>query len=414
MSQLESLGVLFSKKLIEERPYAQEEIQKIIDEAIFVLEKNKDKSFLELTKLMIEDTIKEFEKISSKEYSVPVPGISVGLNVNDTNIHLMDGKQTYNGKEITQNSLFDIASMTKLYTAIISYQLIHQGYYRLESKVRDICPEFSNIGDLTIDDLMIFNASFKTNGRVDDSKTQEEAKERFYTLEVKSKNYEYNDFHTMILKEIMEKVTKETYEQLLDKYIVKPLNLKNTYLTVPDEKKEYITGTANHEIFLPNDPKAVILGSGGHAGIFSSNNDIITFSKNSLVNPSLLNSKFIHNLIVSSNCLDAKANIVLNRGGFGSTYVNHPQGLDKTFLDKTFFSEGFAYQGSTRTQGMGFRYNVGDKTISGAATILQNPASTDFELAKHFQEEINAKTTRTAVTNINKPKTNFSFALAKS
>ena len=281
--------------------------------------------------------------------------------------------------------------MTKLYTAIISYQLIHQGYYRLESKVRDICPEFSNIGDLTIDDLMKFNASFKTNGRVDDSKTQEEAKERFYTLEVKSKNYEYNDFHTMILKEIMEKVTKETYEQLLDKYIVKPLNLKNTYLTVPDEKKEYITGTANHEIFLPNDPKAVILGSGGHAGIFSSNNDIITFSKNSLVNPSLLNSKFIHNLIVSSNCLDAKANIVLNRGGFGSTYVNHPQGLDKTFLDKTFFSEGFAYQGSTRTQGMGFRYNVGDKTISGAATILQNPASTDFELAKHFQEEINAK-----------------------
>jgi len=322
---------------------------------------------------------------------VPVPGITVGLNANNSNIKFISGNLNSQNKELTKESLFDIASMTKLYTAVISYNLIKDGYYTLETKVRDICPNFENIGDLTIDDLMKFNASFKTNGRVDDAKTQEEAKERFYTLEVKSKNYEYNDFHTMILKEIFERVTGLTYEQLLNKYIIEPLKLKNTYLNIPETKKENITGTANREIIMPNDPKSVILGSGGHAGIFANNDDTITFSKNLLANSILLDSKFVHNLTLANNCIDMKGNIVLNRGVFGSTYVNHTEGLDKTFLDKTFFPSGFAYQGSTRTQGMGFRYDVEDKIISGAATILQNPASTDFELAKQVQDELNKK-----------------------
>lgn len=194
----------------------------------------------------------------------------------------------------------------------------------------------------------------------------------------------------MILKEIIERVTNKTYEELLEYYIIKPLNLENTYLTVPDDKKDLITGTANKEIYLPNDPKAVILGSGGHAGIFASNDDIIKFSKILLTNSALLKSKYAKNLVVTSDCLDIKGNAVLNRGMFGSTYINHILGLDKTFLDKTFFPNAFAYQGSTRTQGMGFNYHINNQSFNGAATILQNPAATDFELAKQFQEETNA------------------------
>lgn len=391
MDLLAQMATKFSSQLIQERFYAKEEIETILSEATETIRRNSDKSFLELTNLMIENALIEFKKLNNKGYSVPVPGMIVGLNVNDSNIKIITGNQDCYGKELTEDSLFDIASMTKLYTGVISYHLMEEGYYNLDTKVIDICPEFTNVDDLTIADLMKFYASYQTDGRIDDVQTVTDAKERLYTIAIKGKNYEYNDFHTMILKEVAEKITGKTYEQLLVQYIIKPQDLKNTYVTIPDNKKYWITGTANQKIYLPNDSKAVILGSGGHAGIFVSNDDIIQFSKNLLTNSVLLNSKYAKNLVVHSDCLDAKGNLVLHRGMYGSTYVNHSLGLDKTFLDKTFFSNAFAYQGSTRTQGVAFHYSVDNQNFSGAATILQNPASTDFELAKNFQEETNIR-----------------------
>jgi len=391
MNQLQQLAINFSKGLIDERPYAKEEIENVLNDAIDIIKKNSDKSFLELMYLMVNDTLVEFKKLNDKGYSISVPGMTVGLNVNDSNIKIITGNQDYNGKELSGDSLFDIASMTKLYTGVISYHLIEEGFYHFDSRIIDICPQFINVGDLTVADLLKFNASYQTDGRIDEVETTSDARERLYNIRLKGKNYEYNDFHTMILKEIAEKVTGKTYADLLEQYIVKPLNLENTYLNVPDSKKELITGTANKSIYLPNDPKAVILGSGGHAGIFASSDDIIKFSKNLLNNNSLLDCKYVKNLVVASDCLDVKGNTVLNRGMFGSTYVNHVSGLDKTFLDKTFFPNGFAYQGSTRTQGIGFSYDVDNNEFSGAATILQNPASTDFELAKQFQDETNIR-----------------------
>lgn len=118
MKNLEKLAISFSKKLINERPYAKEEIEIILKEAIETISKNSDKSFIELNHLMIKDTLLELKKSSDKGYSVPLPGMTVGLNVNDSNIKLITGKENYNGQELDSNSLFDIASMTKLYVII--------------------------------------------------------------------------------------------------------------------------------------------------------------------------------------------------------------------------------------------------------------------------------------------------------
>ena len=61
MDLLAQMATKFSSQLIQERFYAKEEIETILSEATETIRRNSDKSFLELTNLMIENALIEFK-----------------------------------------------------------------------------------------------------------------------------------------------------------------------------------------------------------------------------------------------------------------------------------------------------------------------------------------------------------------
>ncbi|MEG1457190.1 MAG: serine hydrolase domain-containing protein [Bacilli bacterium] len=370
---LDIITAKFIDQVIKRKTYAsREELINCVHDMQKIISENKDKTPQEMISILIAKDVALLETIK-EEYKYP--GYSIGVSTGNIDVRLMGGDLGGSNRiKMDDNALFDIASMTKFYTQIIIYNLISENVFNFNTKVRDLDDSFIDLGDLTVGDITSFETTFKTNGRISDFKTIDEAQNCLHTTQVvETGKYNYNDIGMMIMKEVVEKVTKRSFQELLQDYVLDPADLKETYLIVPEPKKIFTTGSANAEFGEVNDPKSVALGGfSGHAGIFTTTADLLKFG-NKLFDDSLIPRDLLKDAYQSGS-----KDI---RGKMGNTYVSHPLGLDKTYVDKTESLDSFAIQGSTRTQS-----NFGENKVY---TIFLNPASMSIEQAKEIEKRIN-------------------------
>lgn len=317
-----------------------------------------------------------------------IPGYLIALQVGDMNIQFMDGFRDFKKKErITENSLFDIASCSKLFTQIIIYNLVHEGAFSFDSKIGDLDKRFTYLEHLKVGDITEFLVEFKTDKGLDEVKDLEEFYKYLYHVKMNSKKkYNYNDIGMMVLKEVMEVVTGKSYLELLDKYIISKLDLKNTFAAVLEERLIDVTATPNADIGFVNDPKSIILGgTSGHAGIFANGEDLLTVSKNLFVSPEFFPSCYVKDLY-EENCKNS------SRAKMGNVFIRHKDGLSRSFVSNLQSSTSFQVQGSTRTTfgASKFVLSDGSKYINSNA-ILLNPCSMDLEYAKDLERKINVE-----------------------
>ena len=57
--------------------------------------------------------------------------------------------------KIDENTLFDVASITKLFTLLLLLRLCDLGYMSLNDKVRDVNSDFNGLNDFTFNDFMV-------------------------------------------------------------------------------------------------------------------------------------------------------------------------------------------------------------------------------------------------------------------
>lgn len=350
---------------------SREELLNVLEEVKVIVSANKDKTPEEIIDIMFEKNIKELEELRQK---YPVPGYTASINVDNINVKLYGGNINYLGEPMPDNALFDIASMTKFYTQAVAYNLIKEGVFSYTDKIKDLDPRFVNVGDLTVEDVLTFTTEFRTDGRISDKKTIDEAKDTLYKVNVVGTGkYNYNDIGMITMKEVMEHVTGAKYEDLVDKYLIKPLNLKDTHLIVPNNKYHLLTGSPNVKYGKVNDMTALSLGGySGHAGMFASSSDLIKLMRG------------VHHNDIVPNISDAYTHGVnVARGVMGNTYTTHPDGLDYTYLDKTEVDDSFVIQGSTRVNATG--------SLDSAHNILFNPSSMGVERAKEENEKLNMR-----------------------
>lgn len=117
------------------------------------------------------------------EYSIP--GYNVEINTGKLNVNTHGGSLNSLNSPMVRNAIFDVASITKLYTQIIDYNLIREGYYQQDMIVSDLHPDFKNATNLSIKMLKQFNFSYNINGNIDNVNSEDKAKEILYTLKVK-------------------------------------------------------------------------------------------------------------------------------------------------------------------------------------------------------------------------------------
>ena len=367
-------------------PHAtRDEITEVLRDAKQIIAKNKDATIEEIVDDMIEDCVGNLNNILE---SVPTPGIMSSLQVGNININLHGGLIRPNGEPLTRDALFDIASISKMYTQIIAYKLINEGAFKLSDKIKDLDPRFENVGDLTVSDVLSFITEFSSNGKIEDADNEENAKDRLFTMTViqKGEAFNYTDMGLMLMKEVMEAVTGMSYEELFDNYIKKPYRLNDTYLKVPKEKIHLVTGTPNLDGSV-NDLKANALGEGysGHAGIRATSDDLIKLGGHLMSDYELTNGLFIPNPYKS-----------IRSQKMGNAYINpefiiengkiKSSGSEKSYFGAFAPSDSVAAQGSTRVISRSSRLPKNNTVIN--STALSNIAGmTDEDMYKEIYKE---------------------------
>ncbi len=250
------------------------------------------------------------------------PGCQVIIAQNGNVIYNKSfGNHTYNKKlKVKNTDLYDLASLTKiLATTICIMKLYDEGKIDIDQKLVKYLPSLkgTNKENIIIRDMMAHQAKLKpwipfytetmtAKGKLN-SKIYSEKISKKYPIEVaegiyikkeytdtifqriidsglrKKTRYRYSDLGFYLLKEIVEKVSKQGFEEYLYENFYSPLGL-STICFKPMKKfeKRKIIPTENDTVFRKqlvhgyvHDQGAAMLGGvSGHAGLFANSNAV--------------------------------------------------------------------------------------------------------------------------------------------
>lgn len=201
---------------------------------------------------------------------------------------------------LVEDSIFDLASVTKLFTAISILQLRNAGALRLDDPLTKFAPRFLALPETSVGALLSFRAPIVTDGRVDAAADRAEAEARLFSARpapTQPARY-YTDMGAMALKYVIEAAAGQPYYAYLRENVLLPLGMTETYAHVPTEKLartvccNYERRKVNGEYRVdtdcpagvPHDPKARVLMRGtddltGHAGLFSTLGDMVRLAQ---------------------------------------------------------------------------------------------------------------------------------------
>jgi len=209
------------------------------------------------------------------------------------------------------DSVFDLASVTKLFTCIAVLQLMERGKLLLDQTVGSVDKRFSHIQDVSIEDLLCFRAQLQTTARMDAASSADEAEQLLFDIRLGPPAVRkfYTDMGSMVLKYIVESASDTLFWDFLRENIVRPLGMTRTSAEVPESllpetvNCNYERRIVNGAFFLDtacppgtvHDPKARVLNAGrpapcGHAGVFASLDDMTILARG-LLDDALLSRK---------------------------------------------------------------------------------------------------------------------------
>lgn len=171
------------------------------------------------------------------------PGIAIGVIDSSGTEFFCYGKLAYNSdKPVDENTVFEIGSISKVYISLILAHMVEEKLLALDDPISKYLPDSIHIPTLHNEAITIEQLSTHTSGLpyniepLDLFNDYNGNKERLYlflsnikdTLVV-GKNYLYSNVGIDLLLQILVIRSGLSFESLLDKYILKPYKLYNTY-----------------------------------------------------------------------------------------------------------------------------------------------------------------------------------------
>ncbi len=154
-----------------------------------------------------------------------------------------------NDKKVSANiyTKYRIGSATKMFTAVMIFQLIEEGRLSLDKRLNTYFPNLPNANKITISNMLyhrsgLHDYTHDTNFQewMDKPKTHDQL---LKIIKDKGSDFEpgteadYSNSNYLLLGYIIEKVCKVPYADALKKRITSKLNLKNTYYGNPISQK---------------------------------------------------------------------------------------------------------------------------------------------------------------------------------
>ena len=190
------------------------------------------------------------------------------------------------------NSVFELASVTKPFTATAILLLVEQGKLKLDQKVKEFFPDFPYEG-ITIRMLLshrsgmmnyvyftddIWKEKMKPMSNMDVMKLIAKHKPAPYAQP--DRVFHYNNSNYMVLAAIIEKVTGKSYTYFMEKSIFKPLGMKHTHVFSTTVFKKIPVDVVGHDrVWRRSVVQNFLDGPVGDKGIYSTLHDLYLFDR---------------------------------------------------------------------------------------------------------------------------------------
>ncbi|WP_328869211.1 serine hydrolase [Streptomyces sp. NBC_00287] len=222
---------------------------------------------------------------------------------------------------MTEDTVLDLASVSKLFTSMLAVQQIERGALELEAKVASYLAEFGAAGkqDMTVRQLLTHTSGFRAWIPLYSAPTYEEKLKLIWNeapLNPPGTRYLYSDLNLISLQLVLEKISGRPLDALLHEDITGPLGMDRTRYNPPASWKPRIAATEDArkpwsglerglvwgEV---HDENAFSLGGvAGHAGVFSCAWDLAVLGRT-----------------------------LLNGGAYGRTRILEPESVELMFTD---------------------------------------------------------------------------------
>lgn len=227
-----------------------------------------------------------------------VPGASLAVLDGEEVLELATGVTNVNtGVEATTDTVFQIGSITKIYTTTLVMQLVDRGEVDLDQPVKEYLPEFRLRDQEAADSItarqLLTHTSGMTDDQFEDFGRGDTAVEKYVEslahlpqLHRPGELHSYCNSGFVLAGRLVEKLTGQTWDAALKDMLLDPLGLAHT-MTLPEEA--ILHRAAIGHLSDPQNPESGILRrapawhfsrAGGPAGVISATaRDVISFAR---------------------------------------------------------------------------------------------------------------------------------------
>ena len=207
------------------------------------------------------------------------------------------------------DTIFDVASLTKVVaTSIAVAQLVQMGQVRVNEPVAKYIPEFAENGkeEITVRELLTHHSGLPKD--LDLSQVWEGRETALHmaysarTIFAPGSQFLYSDVNFIVLGALVERVSGMSLDEYCRKHIFLPLNMAHTRFLPPAAWLPKIAPTQfdEHDKMLRgvvHDPTARRMGGvAGHAGVFSTADDLAKFAQALLSGSTILSPLMVEKM----------------------------------------------------------------------------------------------------------------------
>jgi CubicO group peptidase (beta-lactamase class C family) len=186
---------------------------------------------------------------------------------------------------------FDLASLTKLFTSVAAVQQIERGTLGIDALVGAYLPDFRGAAEhgVTVRALLTHTSGLRPELPLYDCAGAEErmALLRAQTPVAEPGGYLYSDVNMLLLQQLLERLTGRTLDVLVQEGITRPLGMTATGFgpcpgaaATEDQRRPWAKADRGMLRGVVHDENAWALGGvAGHAGLFSTGDDLAVFCR---------------------------------------------------------------------------------------------------------------------------------------
>lgn len=212
------------------------------------------------------------------------PGYSVAVAIPNQGLWFSQSglADIQTNKKLTASSLFQVASITKAFTAVLIMQLSEERKLNLSDKVSQYFPmqEFP-IQEMTIEQLLMHTSGLANYHQHPTEDEVNKSPEQLIQNSLQQGNlfcpgtaWRYSNTGYALLGKVIEKVDNKPLQVVIKDRITTPLSLNNTLLRTALDNVNLATGHISREVTKPNDQYTAAYAAGG---IASTAEDILIF-----------------------------------------------------------------------------------------------------------------------------------------